>query len=171
MKLQRYLAESPHRHLSPGQIVVLRHGGIVSTVLGSCVAVTMFHRRSGLAAMCHAMLAAPLPVAAGTEDGDERRFRFMTVALPSMIDLFERTGADSTDTEVKIFGGANVIRGAGPGDAMGIGQANLDVTRTLLEAAGLKVAAQNTGGRLGRKVVFNASTGEVLHKFLGHRVP
>lgn len=152
-------------HLPPGQLMVLRQGGVVSTVLGSCVAVTMFHRESETAAICHAMLASP-GASEVPQVGDERRYRFMELALPAMIDLYRRVGVAGDELEVKVFGGANVIRGIGDNDMLGIGRTTLETTRRLLAEAGLTVAAENTGGRRGRKILFNAGTGEVFHKYL-----
>jgi chemotaxis protein CheD len=152
-------------HLSPGHLLMLRQGGVISTVLGSCVAVTMFHRPSSLASICHAMLAAPGP----TEQlggADERRYRFMELALPTMFDFYRRAAVPLSTLEVKVFGGANVIRGAPEVDTLGIGRANIAVARRLLAEEGIEISAENTGGRSGRKILFNASTGEVLHKFL-----
>lgn len=43
-------------YLKPGEVVVARKPVLVSTVLGSCVAVTMFSPDCGFGAICHAML-------------------------------------------------------------------------------------------------------------------
>lgn len=155
----------PQVHLSPGQLIVTRESKVVVTVLGSCVSVTMFHRHSGLAAICHAMLAEP----AGAEPvhpEDPLRFRYVTEAVPAMLGAYRRAGIVPRTIEVKVFGGGNVIGESHATDPHWIGGANVATARRLLEAADLTVVAENTGGRCGSKILFNTATGAVLHKHL-----
>jgi len=155
----------PQVHLSSGQLIVTREAKIVVTVLGSCVAVTMFHRPSGLAAICHAMLATPAG-AGPIRAGDPVRFRYVTEAVPAMLGAYRRAGIDPQTIEVKVFGGGNVIGENHATDPHWIGEANVAAARRLLEAADLAVVAENTGGRCGSKILFNTATGAVLHKHL-----
>jgi len=146
-------------HLRPGELLVTRQPQLVVTVLGSCVAVTMFEPITGLAAICHAMLAAPPPAAGAVL----RSFRYMNHALPSMIDSFRRAGVAPERVEVKLFGGASVLRvGGGPC----VGAANLAAARRLLRESRFGIRAENTGGGRGCKILFNTATGEVLHRHL-----
>jgi len=46
------------RHLQPGELLVTQEPQWVITLLGSCVAVTMFNARFRLAAICHGLLPA-----------------------------------------------------------------------------------------------------------------
>lgn len=161
----------PQVHLSPGKLIVTRESKIVVTVLGSCVAVTMFDRLSGLAAICHAMLAEPHAAAERMHGGDPMRFRYMTEALPAMLDAYRRAAILPQTIEVKIFGGGNVIGESHAKDPQWIGGANLTIARRLLEDAGLTVVAENTGGRRGSKILFNTATGTVLHKHLHNPRP
>lgn len=160
--------ERPVVHLSPGQLVVTREACVVSTVLGSCVAVTMFHADSALTAICHAMLDQPR-AREEVRSGDPARFRFMSHAVPEMIAAYRRAGVRPRAVEVKLFGGANVIGGPPGGDRLEIGSANVAAARRLLATAGFVVAAENTGGDQGRKILFDTVTGEVLHKHLARR--
>jgi len=164
------VSELPKVHLSPGQLIVTRESQVVVTVLGSCVAVTMFDRGSGLAAICHAMLAEPHPTAR-LPDGDPTRFRYMTEVLPVMVGTFRRAGILPQTIEVKVFGGGNVIGVSRATNPNWIGGANVAAARRLLEDAGLVVIAENTGGRCGSKILFNTATGSVLHKHLRNPRP
>lgn len=157
--------ELPQVHLSPGQLLVTREPKVVATVLGSCVTVTMFERRTAFAAICHAMLAAPQPHEP-VRPTDPLRFRYVAVVLPAMIGAFRRAGLRPETIEVKLFGGANVIGESHSTDPHWIGGGNIATARRLLEGADLVISAENTGGRRGRKILFNTGTGEVLHKYL-----
>lgn len=149
----------PRVHLNPGELLITGEPQVVVTVLGSCVAVTMFAPQHGLAAMCHAMLAAPPSCAAV---GDRGSFRYVSHALPAMLDAYRRAGIGIGEIEVKLFGGASVLR---PGGAC-VGAANLATARRLLDQARAVIRAENTGGPAGRKLIFHTGTGEVLHKHL-----
>ena len=156
----------PRLHLNPGALLVTRQAQWVVTVLGSCVAVTMFDRASGLAAICHAMLPRA-PGSALPASDDEQRLRYVGQVLPAMLALFQDRGVRRGRIETKLFGGANMFTWREPrvGDYK-IGEANVAAVRQLLEREGLQVAAENTGGRRGRKIFFNTGTGEVLHQFI-----
>lgn len=169
--MRSFTFELPQVHLSPGQLIVTREPKIVMTVLGSCVAVTMFDRLSGLAAICHAMLAQPHAAAEPFHGGDPMRFRYMSEALPAMLGAYRRAGILRQTIEVKVFGGGNVIGEGHTRDPHWIGGANVAAARRLLEGAGLIVAAENTGGRCGSKILFNTATGAVFHKHLRNPRP
>ncbi len=168
--MRSFTLELPQVHLVPGRLIVTREAQIVTTVLGSCVAVTMFDPLSGLAAICHAMLAEPHAAERLRED-DPRRFRYMTEALPAMLDAYRRAGISAQAIRVKVFGGGNVIGESHATDPNWIGGANVAAARQLLERAGMRVAAENTGGRCGSKILFNTATGAVLHKHLRNPRP
>lgn len=168
--MRSFILELPQVHLAPGRLIVTREAQIVITVLGSCVAVTMFDRSSRLAAICHAMLAEPHSTARLTDD-DPTRFRYMTEVLPAMLGAFRRAGILPQTIEVKVFGGGNVIGEGRATDPNWIGGANVTTARRMLEDAGLVVIAENTGGRCGSKILFNTETGAVLHKHLRNPRP
>jgi chemotaxis protein CheD len=159
----------PQCHLRPGECLVTQEPQWVVTVLGSCVAVTMFNPRFGLAAICHGML----PKSHGARQPGakpEELFRYLDHAIPVMIERFSRLGLPPAEVEVKMFGGGNVIDLGGPAqnDRL-IGDANIAKARKLLQAAGFQIKAQNVGGTRGCKILFNTQTGEVLHKHLSQR--
>ena len=49
------------RNLAPAEIIIADAPTIISTLLGSCVAVTMYCRTKKIGAMCHALLPACKP--------------------------------------------------------------------------------------------------------------
>ena len=153
-------------HLKPSELLVSRDPYEVTTVLGSCVAVTMFSLRFGLAAICHAMLPAP---GQGRCDGVRSKdpFKFVAIVVPAMVEAFRRAGLKAAEIEVKIFGGANLMnRHEGRPCPQCVGPANVRMASLLLQQEHLQIRAANVGGYCGRKIVFNTHTGEVLHKHL-----
>lgn len=154
-----------HR-LKPSELVICRDAREITTVLGSCVAITMFNSRLGLAAMCHAMLPCP---ATDKRSGNtlSTPFKYLSEALPAMMVAFHRAGVSPSEIEVKMFGGGQVLgRRLEASNPQSIGPANIRMARELLQELQLTVKAANVGGNRGRKIVFNTETGEVFHKYL-----
>ena len=153
-------------HLKPGELVICRDARIVTTVLGSCVSVTMFNARFGLAAICHAMLPEPRHALPMDQDHPER-FRYLSFAIPAMMEAFRRAGLTPAEIDVKLFGGASVMHTRESIHAPPwVGQGNVSKARQLLREANLHPKAANVGGHGGRKILFNTATGGVLHKHL-----
>lgn len=153
----------PAHYLMAGEMLVCDEPCAITTVLGSCVAVTMFHSRSGRAAICHGML--PHPPADTDTDTLQQPYRFLTLAIPAMIGCFRNT--NPRGLEVKIFGGANVLQPMTESwQGSGVGQANVEEARAQLATANLRVTAADVGGDRGRKIIFNTLSGTVMMRRL-----
>ncbi len=146
----------PTFFLKPGELFLAEKPCIVSTLLGSCMAVTMTTRRARFGAICHALL--PSCRDGGRCDCPER-FRYVACAVRGMIDAFARRGVPAGAIEAKIFGGAEMFH-AGRGES--VGSQNVARAGELLAAAGIRVAALDAGGKQGRKILFLPHSGEVF---------
>jgi chemotaxis protein CheD len=156
----------PQATLRPGELMVTREPQWIITLLGSCVAVTMFSARHNLAAICHGMLPSPHDQDSAAE-AHPHPFRYLSYAIPEMVLRFQMAGIRTSEIEVKMFGGGNVIDlGAGSPQKRWIGTANVSAARLLLRQARLTIRSENVGGTRGRKIVFNTHSGLVLHKHL-----
>jgi len=133
---------------------------VLVTVLGSCVAVTMLHRKTGLAGMCHAML--PEMGAGGGEALGA--YRYLDRALDHMVHWFGARAVPLDELEVKVFGGADVLgRVTGPRlHGLTVGAQNVAALGRLLEAHGLTTLRSALGGREGLKLFFDTESGDVL---------
>ena len=92
---------------------------MMRTVLGSCVGVTFWVPRLGLAALCHPMLpnvpgGAPARPAAGR--------RYVDFAIRDLARQFDALGAQRSEVQVKLFGGARCLAGGKLGLAAHSGQ-------------------------------------------------
>lgn len=145
----------PKVYLKPGELHFAATPAVVTTVLGSCVSVTMFDRLSGTAAICHALLP---------EGPRSDAFRYVDSSIIHMLEMFAAHGVNRQRLEVKVFGGADML-GAG-GRRVGVGRRNVEIATLVLAANGLTVAAQDVGGTRGRKLFFVTHTGEVFLKRL-----
>lgn len=153
-------------YLKPGEFHFGENPAVVSTILGSCVSVTMFHPGSGTGAICHGLL----PRCGGKKSCDGTcldGFKYIDCSIKRMIRKFDALGINRVDIQVKIFGGSDMF-GAGNPDVRSktIGMENVMVAKTIIEKAGLRVAAFDTRGNQGRKILFFLHTGEVFLKRL-----
>ncbi len=156
----------PQCRLSPGELLITSEPQWVLTLLGSCVAVTMFNARACRAAICHAMLPKPRHQSLRFSTPEEG-LRYVSHAIPLMASRFFELGLQPHEIEVKMFGGGNVIDlGGTPHSQQEIGSCNILMARELIAALRLQVKAERVGGNSGCKIIFNTQTGQVLHKHL-----
>lgn len=145
--------------LKPGEIFFSARPSIVSTVLGSCISVTMYSPRRHIGAICHAVL--PEEGAAGDA------FRYVDSSILAMLKAFDRQGIPRSGIEVKMFGGADMLRTGPAGGSDGsVGRKNIEIARQVVERERLRLVASDLGGGQGRKIIFNTRTGEILLKRL-----
>lgn len=148
----------PSVYLQPGELTVAEDPTVVSTVLGSCVSVTLHSPRRGFGAICHAMLPF---------GGAESDFRYVDWSLGYMLKCFDRFGIGRREISVKLFGGADMFETRGiPSRTLTVGQQNIGAALDLLKKEGLKPIARDVGGMQGRKLFFYPHTGEVFVKRL-----
>lgn len=165
--MHRKFSQYPSVFLHTGDCFVGARPTVVSTVLGSCVAVTLFSARLCMGAICHAFLPSMDP--RGEARGDEpQACRFVDSALARMFLAMERLGAASRSLEIKVFGGASgYATGLVVNSSLSIGPKNVEAVDQDLARRGLTAKARDTGGAKGRKLFFLTSTGEVWVKRLG----
>lgn len=140
-------------YLKPGEVLISRIPVLVSTVLGSCVAVTMYSASSGIGAMCHAMLPENI--------GRDCDLRYVDTALQHIYEKTVEYGAGS-DLVVKLFGGAQVLK-VGENNLLkpAIGDQNICKAEEILRRLGCTVSVRDIGGLRGRKLFFCTRTGDV----------
>jgi chemotaxis protein CheD len=148
-------------YLKPGEVLITRTPVLVSTVLGSCVAVTMFSASRSIGAICHAMLPE--------NTGRANDLRYVDTALRHIYDRLVDNGVGS-DLVVKLFGGAQVLDvGEGIPTKLTIGEQNVSKAGEVLESFGLTVSARDTGGLQGRKLFFCTRSGDVYMRRMRKR--
>ncbi|MBV5340192.1 MAG: chemotaxis protein CheD [Deltaproteobacteria bacterium] len=152
--MKALIASHTHNiYLKPGEIFVSRKPVLISTVLGSCVAVTLFSASSRFGAICHAMM----PENAGREND----VRYVDTALRHLYQCIVKHGVGN-DLVVKMFGGAQVLDvGDSSSTKLTIGEQNVAKAEEVLGSLGLAITARDTGGMHGRKLFFCTRSGDV----------
>nr|WP_320009697.1 chemotaxis protein CheD [uncultured Desulfobulbus sp.] len=143
-------------YLNPAEIVIAEGPATVTTVLGSCVSVTLFSPKTRLGAICHAVL----PCGEEKEPG-----KFANQSIGYMIDFFKEKKIRPYDLVAKVFGGADMfplMRGRRTQGT--IGAQNIQAALMTLELSEIPPAVVEVGGQQGRKLVFYTDTGDVYIK-------
>ncbi len=154
-------AEMPEIYVQPGESHLVRGPAILRTLLGSCVGVTFWNKRLHIAALCHPML----PEHRGDRRGKlspAAALRYVDFAIRDLTAQFEALGARRNETEVKLFGGADVLQATGAANTRPtVGHLNADKALAVLEQLGYRVIASRLGGNGGCHIDFRTDTGEV----------
>ena len=138
---------------------------LVTTVLGSCVAVAICDPVRGIGAICHAFLPESSQFA--NNGGKEPQVcRFVDTALENMFSSLSRLKIAPQSLVVKVFGGATGLMSAERVNLYDIGGRNVKAVRQWLMHHGLPITNSQTGGNQGRKLMFLTHTGDVWVKLL-----
>lgn len=125
----------------------------IRTVLGSCVAVTLWHPQLQIGGMCHYLL----PKRSSSDESLSARYGSDAIAL--MMETIMQNGGSPKHYQAKVFGGANMLdTNVG---ALAVGRRNVVLAEKVLAGYGLKVLASDVGGDCYRQLLFNIEDGAV----------
>ncbi|HON19156.1 MAG TPA: chemotaxis protein CheD [Salinivirgaceae bacterium] len=149
--------ELPTHYLYPAALFFSKEPHLINTILGSCVAVCLYDTTLKVGGMNHYML--PYWNGQGLASP-----KYGNIAIEKLVEQMVKSGCSRQNLIAKVFGGGEVID-AGT-NMFNIGKRNIEIAETMLRDMGIKIAASDTGGKLGRKVQFNTLTGAVMMKFI-----
>lgn len=144
--------------LYPSALFVKAEPYHINTILGSCVAVCLFDPILQIGGMNHFML--PYWNGQGLASP-----KYGNIATEKLIQKMLYLGSRKANLQAKVFGGAEVL--SQQGNHFLIGKRNIEVAKEVLNEAKIPIIASSTGGKLGRKIIFDTQTGEVKHRFVG----
>jgi chemotaxis protein CheD len=129
---------------------------VISTLLGSCIAVCMNDPLAKVGGMNHFLLPGD-----GNSAHDNQGSRYGVHLMELLINGLLKLGASRDRLQAKVFGGANIVRGLGS-----IGSANAAFARHFLEREHISFAGGSMGGDQGRRVQFWPATGKAMQMFV-----
>lgn len=147
------IIDLPNRYLFPAEIFVSSEPTMVSTVLGSCVAVCLWDSRFAIGGMNHYLL--PLWNGDGLATP-----KYGNIAIGQLVEKVVAKGAARKNIQAKIFGGAAMWSHAD--GLFAIGLRNIELAQQQLKELQIPVVASDVGGTLSRKIFFNTGDGSVL---------
>lgn len=126
--------------------VVSEQGVMITTLLGSCVAVCLLDTAAQIGGMNHFLLGEP-----GAEQtlSPIDRQRYGVHAMELLINAMMAKGARRDRLRAHLYGGANMIAGLGT-----IGSSNAAFAKRFMEMENIPIGHCDLGGTLARKVEF-----------------
>lgn len=146
--------------IHPGEYFATRDDTIISTILGSCIAVSLFDANQCMGGLNHFMLPGELGREGLIRDPNAK---YGMYAMELLVNELLKMGSRKKDLGAKVFGGGAVLRFADGGTTR-IPQSNIDFAFAYLEEEGIPVLASDVGGREPRKIFLFPRTGKVLLK-------
>ncbi|MFV0623225.1 chemotaxis protein CheD [Sphingomonas sp. ac-8] len=126
--------------------VVTEPDTVISTVLGSCIAVCLRDGVARIGGMNHFLLGEPDP---GHHISVQDRQRYGLHAMELLINALMGRGAVRSRLTAQLYGGGNVVAGLGT-----IGQSNADFARRFLQTENIPLIHADVGGTHARRVEF-----------------
>ena len=140
-----------HYYLHPGHIYLSQDPSLIWTVLGSCAAVSLWDSKKMFGGMTNFLYPF-------TADRRKATVQYGNVAVRCLVKMFLDNGAKKKNLKAQIFGGAL----SGSADCEKIAIENLQIARMILKDYRITVVSEDTGGYMGRKVVYNTSKNEAV---------
>ncbi|WP_218048695.1 hypothetical protein [Curvivirga aplysinae] len=145
--------------VQPGTHYVTKNPGeMITTTLGSCIAVCIRDTTNGVGGMNHFMLPES---DSGKWGGANASMRFGNHAMEVLMNDLLKMGAARNRLEFKVFGGAHVISSSNA-----VGDKNISFIERFLKNEHMAVAAQHVGGDRGRRIAYFPDSGKVKMKLL-----
>lgn len=152
----------------PDNLVFVPPGGLhfgdrvlLRTILGSCVAVLLWHPKRRIGGMCHYVLPARNNRPAGAVlDG-----RYGDEALAILAQRIERAGTRPEEYQTYLYGGGRMFPGFNILSGDLVGDQNIAMARQLVRVYRLRVAEEDLGGHSYRSVMFDLGAGAIaMHR-------
>lgn len=131
----------------------------ISTLLGSCVSITLWHPRKRIGGMCHYMMDERPHPGDAMLDG-----RYASEAFALFLQHVVRSGTRPHEYQAKLFGGGNMLNGETGGNT-DVGTRNITCGQRFLSANGIPVISSHVGGTGRRKLHFDLWSGDVWLAF------
>ncbi len=143
--------------LLPGMIKISRQPMEITTLLGSCVSICLWDSTLQTGGINHYLM----PLWNGTGLASPK---YGNIAIESLIGKMISLGSKRENLKAKVFGGASLLKSSEY--SFNIGERNIEIQEAVLKDNDIELVAQSTGGKLGRKIIFNTFTGLVKMKYI-----
>ncbi|WP_199052048.1 chemotaxis protein CheD [Aquitalea sp. ASV15] len=153
------MTSSPRKEvfLHPGEWIFAGREHVISTLLGSCVSIVLWHPQLQVGGMCHYLLARRSERCGGELSG-----RYGDEAMLLLLREVLATGRPLQEFRVKLIGGAAILATLeGEHGSNDVAARNADMARLLARQLGLTVQAEDLGGASPRMVMFDVQSGDV----------
>lgn len=145
-----------HVFLNPGEFYFGEGHVRVSTLLGSCVSILIWHPVLRHGGMCHYILDSRGVFTSGLNG------RYADEAMEMFMGELKKRKTHPTEYSVKMFGGGKMFASR----LNDIGSRNIEAGLHLIERYGFELAAKNVGGNGHRRLMFDLWNGDAWMRFV-----
>ena len=146
------------RHINQGELYFGRERCILKTLVGSCIAIVLWHQEKNLGGMCHIVLPDSSEARIGCNN------RFADCAIKTFVEDIKAAGTQPGDYWVGVYGGGNMFPGMHFNNARPIGEQNVSAACRCLKESGFHVAHKDIGRAVYRMLSLDLESGEVVLK-------
>lgn len=149
------------RFLKPGEFYFGESNCQIHTLLGSCIAITLWHPILKIGGMCHFVL--PGKRLANSDRTAESKYdgRYSDGAMALFEREAARRGTVLTEYEAKIFGGSNMLTSSTLREDELIGTKNTEAALKQLAERGISLLVAHVGETGHRRIAFDVEKGDV----------
>ncbi len=137
--------------LPPGDVCFNHAPKKIKTILGSCVAVTVWHRKKKLGGLCHFLISS------NTSKHSSTNYRHGDAALNYLLHNMAQH-APIHEFDLRLFGGANMYPSK---TTPTVGESNIRYAKNWASKNKLTFSQQEVLGNICRSIIFDLSTGTV----------
>lgn len=132
------------------------HGDVISTILGSCISVCLYSKKTKIGGMIH----FAFPDRTHASNSLRNDYNFGDSAIKLLVEeLQTAAGGKISDLEAKVVGGGKVIGGFDK--TPDIGMLNILKARQVLRELRIPITGEHVGGNSGRMIYFYSDGGRL----------
>lgn len=153
-------------YLKIADMKVAKKPDTLKTVVGSCIALCLWDKTTLTGGMAHIMM----PGSNGCNITNKGKY--VDTAVESILnEMLKMTDCKQENLVAYIAGGASMFDlSRNNKEEVKIGMKNYLEVKKYLKKFNIKIKSEDTGGILGRRVVFNPGTGEMISKILSKKL-
>ncbi len=126
---------------------------LITSALGSCVAITIYDQVQKLGGMLHYILPE--------NPGGKKKEKYADTGIKLLLEKILELNAKKKDLVAKMVGGAIMFEEFMDDIENSIGKRNVKKGKEVIKDLGIKLLSQDVGGNYGRSVKFQLSNGHI----------
>lgn len=138
-----------------------QEGVLITYALGSCIGIALYDPMIKLGTLVHIMLPEQGTMA------DKNLYKYADTGVRETVRKMTAFGAVKNRMRAKIAGGAKMFEISGNSDFGNIGQRNAASVKKILQQAGFRIMAEDTGGSHARTMYIDLANGDVVVRSFG----
>jgi len=137
--------------IHPGDVYFGDEVNELSTILGSCVAVTLWHPMRKIVGLCHVQFP--------TETKSSNDYRYAENAILYFVENISQCNTTPSQFDVEVYGGGNMFSKIFTDRKETVGDKNIIKVLKCLEENGFEIKKTDLGGAEARKLRINRLSG------------